>query len=285
MRPTRTHSALRALVALSRPRFWLYLGGTYLIGFAAGASRREDFLSPDFWIFLLYFMLPANLLLYGINDLCDRDTDRSNPKKGAEEHLLAAGEEGATRIGVLFALVAGLALMALPAPGTQRMLLAAFLVLSFAYSAPPLRLKARPFLDSLSNLLYALPAFLGYHQSAGHLPPTPVMLAGLLWTASMHLFSAVPDIRSDRDARLSTTATVLGQPGALLLCAVLWLACLVILVSNRILWPWSALAGVYVFIPVYVIVRPAALRRVYWLFPAINGLGGMLTFFVIGARL
>ena len=276
---------MRALVALSRPRFWLYLGGTYLIGFAAGASRREDFLSPDFWLFLLYFMLPANLLLYGINDLCDRDTDRSNPKKGAEEHLLAANEEGATRTGVVLALVAGLALMTLLASGTQRMLLAAFLLLSFAYSAPPLRLKARPFLDSLSNLLYALPAFLGYHQSAGHLPSTPVVLAGLLWTASMHLFSAVPDIRSDRDARLSTTATVLGQPGALLLCAVLWLACLVILVSNRILWPWSALAGVYVLIPAYVIARPTALRRVYWLFPTINGLGGMLTFFVIGARL
>jgi lycopene elongase/hydratase (dihydrobisanhydrobacterioruberin-forming) len=283
--PKRICSAAGAWLTLSRPRFWLYLGGTYLIGFAAGASRREDFLSPEFWAFLLYFLLPANLLLYGINDLCDRDTDARNPKKGAQEHLLSAEEDGTARTGVILALLAGLALMAILHSGTQRVLFAAFLVLAFAYSAPPLRLKARPFLDSLSNMLYALPAFLAYHQAAGRLPSVSVMLAGMLWTAAMHLFSAVPDSRSDREAGLSTTATVLGQRGALFLCLTLWASCLAILALNRVLWPWSILASVYVVIPAYVIFRPTALKRAYWLFPVVNGLGGMLAFFVLGARL
>lgn len=285
MAPTRARSVAGLWLALSRPRFWLYLGGTYLIGFAAGASRREALLSPQFWAFLLFFMLPANLFLYGLNDLSDRDTDLRNPKKGTEEHLMAVEELGTARSGVALALLAGLAAMALLSNGTQRMILSAFLLLSFAYSVPPLRLKARPALDSLSNILYALPAFFGYHQAAGRLPSIPVLLAAMLWTVSMHLFSAVPDIRSDREAGLFTTATVLGQRGALLLCLALWTACLAILLWNRILWPWSILAVIYVAIPVYVVARPAALRRAYWLFPTINGLGGMLVFFILGARL
>jgi len=236
-------------------------------------------------LFLLYFLLPANLFLYGVNDLYDRDTDPRNPKKGAEEHLLSNGEARIARAGVLGSLLIGIACLAALSAPVEWLLMAGFLFLSYAYSAPPLRFKARPLFDSLSNALYALPAFLGYHQAAGALPAAPVMLAGVLWTASMHLFSAVPDIRADRDAGLSTTATVLGQRGALLLCVGLWAACAGILVWQRILWPWSLLALAYVVVPAWVLLRPAQLRRAYWMFPAINGFAGMLTFFVLGARL
>ena len=70
------------LIKVIRPRFWLYIFGPYLVGLAAGASSRVDFLRFDALLFGLYFLFPANLLIYGINDIFDFETDRRNPKKG-----------------------------------------------------------------------------------------------------------------------------------------------------------------------------------------------------------
>ncbi len=80
------------LLKVSRWRFWLYLAGTYLVGFTIGVRDLNLLLTGWFWLHFLYFTLPANLLLYGINDLFDADSDASNPKKSAREHLLASAE-------------------------------------------------------------------------------------------------------------------------------------------------------------------------------------------------
>ena len=59
--------------SISRPRFWLYLGGTYLVGYSAGIQQLTDFSTPIFWLYLLFFLLIANVFLYGINDYADED--------------------------------------------------------------------------------------------------------------------------------------------------------------------------------------------------------------------
>ena len=73
------------LLKLSRYRFWLYLGGTYLTGFIIGANSLTHFTTGKFLLHLIYFMIPANILLYGINDLFDQDTDIFNHKKDDKE--------------------------------------------------------------------------------------------------------------------------------------------------------------------------------------------------------
>ena len=73
------------LLKLSRYRFWLYLGGTYLTGFIIGANSLTNFTTGKFLLHLIYFMIPANILLYGINDLFDQDTDIFNHKKEDKE--------------------------------------------------------------------------------------------------------------------------------------------------------------------------------------------------------
>ena len=78
----------RFLLKVSRPRFWLYVFGPYLVGLAAGASAREDFLQFKVFAFALYFLLPANLLIYGVNDIFDFETDKLNPKKQDYEILV-----------------------------------------------------------------------------------------------------------------------------------------------------------------------------------------------------
>ena len=78
----------RFLLKVSRPRFWLYVFGPYIIGLAAAADNQADFLRIENLIFAIYFLFPANLLIYGINDIFDFETDRLNPKKAEYEALV-----------------------------------------------------------------------------------------------------------------------------------------------------------------------------------------------------
>ena len=79
---------MTSIVNISRPRFWIYLFGSYLLGVVAGASSSADFVRFDSILFGLYFLLPANLLVYGVNDIFDFETDRLNPKKAGYEILV-----------------------------------------------------------------------------------------------------------------------------------------------------------------------------------------------------
>ena len=65
------------LLRVSRPRFWMYLLGPFMIALAATSLRPP----VEVWLLGLYLTLPANLLIYGVNDLFDVETDRLNPKK------------------------------------------------------------------------------------------------------------------------------------------------------------------------------------------------------------
>lgn len=277
-------AAARRLLRISRPRFWLYLGGTYLVGYTAGAEAAGDFARPAFWLLLAYFLLPANLYLYGVNDLADEDTDHFNPKKGTREHRLLRTERRTLALAVGASGALGLALLPLLPRTDARVFLLAFLVLGAAYSLPPPRLKARPFLDSASNVLYAMPAFLGFVQAGGGGVPIVAAVGAAAWTAAMHLFSAVPDIEADRAAGLRTTATVLGARPALALCAGLWAVAAgsaVWLLSGA--WvAWAAL--VYPAVALLVLARPVEAERVYWAFPYLNGLAGFGLFVVAASR-
>jgi lycopene elongase/hydratase (dihydrobisanhydrobacterioruberin-forming) len=268
---------IRKLLAISRPRFWLYLGGTYLVGFTAGAGGAASFLGAGFWLHLLYFLVPANVFLYGINDLFDEDTDRHNPKKGSREHRLLSPEKRAVAAAVGVSIALGiLLLLALPSWSARAFMLA-FLLLGAGYSVPPVRFKARPFLDFPSNVLYAMPGFLGYVLASGHLPPFVAVAGAACWTGAMHLFSAVPDIAADRSAGLATSATVLGARPSLVLCALLWS------VAAWSAWtlighPIAIAGAIYPLASLALVLRPQHVERAYWFFPWVNAGAGFLLF-------
>ncbi|HEX6279355.1 MAG TPA: hypothetical protein VFZ49_05000, partial [Pyrinomonadaceae bacterium] len=94
-------SDIRFILQVSRPRFWLYAFGPYLVGLAAAIATREDLVRLDAFLFGLYFLFPANLLIYGINDIFDWETDRLNPKKSEYEMLV--GPESHRRLAVWIA--------------------------------------------------------------------------------------------------------------------------------------------------------------------------------------
>jgi len=69
----------RLLFQISRPGLWLVFIWLYLWP----SGTRSDLLNtPMFWLGLLYCTLPLNLLVYGINDMVDTDTDMKNSRKG-----------------------------------------------------------------------------------------------------------------------------------------------------------------------------------------------------------
>ena len=81
----------RYLFTLSRPRFWFYLAGPVLVAAAFGAGKPVDLLDGRLIALFLYSLLPANVLLYGINDRYDQDVDAANPKKEDREARFKEG--------------------------------------------------------------------------------------------------------------------------------------------------------------------------------------------------
>lgn len=85
------------LLHISRPRFWHYVLWPMLIYFASSGLLDEIYASWSRWgtdwifhliiliIILGYFTLPANLWIYGRNDIADGDTDKFNSKKWTYE--------------------------------------------------------------------------------------------------------------------------------------------------------------------------------------------------------
>ncbi|MDQ3327897.1 MAG: prenyltransferase, partial [Chloroflexota bacterium] len=229
--------------------------------------------SWHFWWLFAWFTFPANLLLYGVNDVADYDTDQHNPKKVHDEALVYPEERAA-----LLRTIAALVLLAIPAlvRTNSRVVVAfaLFIVLALAYSLPPLRLKARPLLDSLSNVLYLTPMLVAWSYYSLRLPSVLLVVAGILWCGAMHAYSAIPDIASDRRAGLSTVATLLGRDGTLVLCAVLYLG------AALSVGLYDALSGIVLGVyPVLIGVQTLRARtRVsqwYRYFPVFNGLAGM----------
>lgn len=259
------------LLRVSRPRFWLYLAGPVVVGVAYAAETRSELFAPVAFALFAYFLVPANVFLYGVNDIFDRDVDATNPKKDDQE-VRYRGDD-TVPIAVAVTGLAGLAFLPLlPAAGAVAMV--AFLLLGAEYSAPPLRFKTHPGLDSLSNGLYVLPGVVAYAAIAGAPPPLLALAGGWLWAMAMHTFSAIPDIEPDRAAGIETTATRLGESRTYTYCGALWLAAAV---AFGLLHPF--LGAVFAFYPLFVAtiaLSDVRVDRAYWWFPVVNTVAGAL---------
>jgi 4-hydroxybenzoate polyprenyltransferase len=266
-------SRLGRLLHRSRPRFWLYLGGPALVGTVWGAGTPAAVRDPDVVALVAYFLVPANVFLYGVNDLFDAEIDRHNPKKDESGREVRFDADRDTGLTVVVAVAGLLALpFAFVLPSVGIVALGAFLLLAVEYSAPPLRFKTTPLLDSLSNGLYVLPAVVTYAAVSGHLPPFLAILGGWLWTMGMHTYSAIPDIAADEQGDIRTTATVLGADGALAYCIGCWLAAAVAM--GALASPLGILFAVYPLFGVAIAGLGLAYDRAYWWFPVLNGLSG-----------
>ena len=280
---------IKHVVHISRPRFWMYTVGPYILGTFATAPGYATFISARFWIYLLIFVVAANVLIYGVNDLADTDTDLHNDKKGSYEIRLQKQQRAATVVacgiafGALVVAVVGQSML-------TAVLMGIFLILSIGYSVPPLRFKARPVFDSVSNVLYAMPGFMAASIWAptSAIPLTAVA-ASWLWCMAMHTFSAIPDVTADKKAGLATTATWLGVRGSLIYCGLCWLGSAVLLgvTLSNVLYGviWAVTLGLaYLGMITSCFLRGASEKVAfnhYRIFPVINAAAGFGTTMVI----
>lgn len=251
------------------------MAGPVLVGLVYAAESPEELLSPFSFALFLYFLLPANLFLYGVNDYFDAEIDEENPKKENKE--VRYTDDPAVATAVVVSGVLGLALV--PSLSLNAAVwFAVFYALAVGYSAPPTRFKTVPFADSVSNGLYIVPGVVAYLSlnSAGSLPALAVGGAWL-WSMGMHTFSAVPDIEPDRSGGVETTATFLGERATLGYCGIVWLGSSVVFATVSV--PFAALLLVYPALAVTVAYTGFSVSRAYWYFPLINtGVGALVTF-------
>ncbi len=279
--------ALSKLWRLSRPRFWIYVFGPYIVGLLAGARRLADLQSPTVLLFGLYFLFPANILIYGVNDIFDYETDKDNAKK-TEYETLVMPHERAALWWVIALMNAPFLLLLSQVNRAARFTMLVFWFFSACYSAPPIRAKARPILDSAFNVLYILPGVFAFYVAGGAALSPGLVGAAWCWAMAMHAYSAVPDISADRSNRLSTVATLLGLRGTLWFCAALYAASA--LLSFRTLgWLSLGLGGVYLALTGRSLhaggdAGEAGVLRIYKVFPLANTLCGAALFRAIALR-
>ncbi len=267
----------REVLRISRPRFWLYEAATFgLVGTVAALQGFSFFADWRYWVFALYFLIPANILIYGINDIFDYETDKLNPKKGddAYEALVPPERQRSLWIWILATNIPFFFFVPLYTP----LMLSFFAFIFFAsfYSAAPIRAKAKPLIDSLFSAgHYVATGVFGYYLAGGTDFPLVGVIAGMCWAVAMHAYSAVPDIKADFQAGLHTIAIMIGAKRTIYLC---WFLYLLAAYLVRDIIPVASIIGAVTFS--YFMYRSTkattdgALFKLYTYFPLINTLIG-----------
>ena len=206
------------LVHISRPLLWVNTIGSTVVGL---------WLTGELWRWevvplLLWATLPFNLLIYGVNDIFDQETDAQNSRKGGLEGArIARTETRSIALAIVLLNLPFVLYFAVTMPPDALAWVVAYMLVFIFYSAPPLRFKARGALDSLSNAAYALPLVF-VPLAFGEQPVWAAALALMAWSVAKHTYDAIQDIEEDGEVGIRTTAVVLGVRGALLWSAAWW---------------------------------------------------------------
>jgi 4-hydroxybenzoate polyprenyltransferase len=273
-RPASPGFGLRDLVLASRPVSWINTGLPFL------AAAFEVVRGLDLAVVLgtIYFLGPYNLLLYGVNDLFDYESDIRNPRKQSLEGGLVAPSHGRTLwLAILATNIPFLVVLGAQGGPVAAAALVLTVAVALAYSAPPLRTKERPFLDSTTSALhFVLPAVCGFLLTGRALETLPWLTLGafMAWGFASHAIGAIQDIEYDRAAGIGSIATALGGR-ATAWVSLIGYAIAVVAVAT-IEQPWGIIAALtlaaYLLLPAMVLFRddePQA-RRAWRSFMQLN---------------
>jgi 4-hydroxybenzoate polyprenyltransferase len=226
---------LRALFLSSRPLSWVNTA----FPFAAAYLVTHGSVDLVFVVGTIYFLIPYNLAMYGINDVFDYESDLRNPRKGGVEGALP--DRRMHRPTILAAVVSNvpfLVFLVLVGSPLSWLVLAVSVFAVVAYSAPGLRFKERPFLDSvISSTHFVSPAVYGLVLADAVFTSQLWFLLGafFLWGIASHAFGAVQDVAADREGDVASIATVIGAKATVRLSVLAYLAAGILLIFTS--WP------------------------------------------------
>ena len=213
---------LKNLFVSSRPLSWVNTAFPFAAAYLLSGGNVVTLI-----IGTLYFLIPYNLAMYGINDVFDYESDLRNPRKGGVEGaVLDRSMHRPTLIAVAVTNIPFLVYLVAVGSPLSWLVLAVSIFAVVAYSAKGLRFKEKPFLDSLtSSTHFVSPAVYGLVLAGAVFSPPLWALLGafFLWGAASHAFGAVQDVIADREGGLASVATVIGARATVRISVVLYL--------------------------------------------------------------
>ncbi len=194
---------------VSRPGLWFATIWLYLLP----TSQMIDIWSSiPFWIGFFFVCFPLNFLVYGWNDIVDREIDLVNPRK---DSFLFGARGTVSQLDQLKWAIAGVHLICLPVllfytNWKMLLLFSGIIIINGLYNLPKNGLRSRPPLELLCQIGYLLVApFSILINDVSGLPWITYFYL-LLFAWQSHLIGEVMDITPDRAAGRKTTATVIG---------------------------------------------------------------------------
>ena len=215
---------LKKLFVSSRPISWINTAFPFAVAYFLTTG------TVDLTLVLgaFFFLIPYNLLMYGVNDVFDYESDLRNPRKGGIEGALLHPRYHSATLWIAFLFAAPFAIyLAVVGSFESNSWLALVLFSVIAYSIKGLRFKEIPFLDSITSALHFVgPMWFGLALAGAEVNQTILLVSGtfFLWGMASHAFGAVQDVRADREAGIGSVATVIGARATVYLALAMYLA-------------------------------------------------------------
>jgi 4-hydroxybenzoate polyprenyltransferase len=215
------------LVQVSRPILWPVLPLVYYLGLHAAGARLSTAAIAE----MLLLTLPMNLVGCGLNDIYDYESDRrSGRRRKVWGAIVRYGDRGLVWRAALAMVPLVIAGSLATHNGFNLAATCGLVLVAWAYSVPPMRLKERPPLDSLANGLgfFLLPFAMGYSLGADPraMPVKYYLLA--LSVCGIHALATAADYEADKAAGHRTLAVALGRRTAAVFALATFLAALLL---------------------------------------------------------
>ncbi len=225
----------------SRPISWINTAYPFAAAYFLVTGETD----LTFFVGTLFFLIPYNLLMYGINDVFDYESDLRNPRKGGIEGALLPKEIHRTVIwSAILSCVPFVAYLLLIGNLSSSLWLTLFIFTVIAYSAKHLRFKEKPLLDSITSashfvgpMVFALSLT---NQNLADPKLGAIIMAFMLWGMASHAFGAVQDVKADREGNIASIATYFGARATTRAALVMYLAAGFYLITLG--WPQNLVA-------------------------------------------
>ena len=247
---------MKALVSLfwsSRPVSWVNTAFPFFAAYLFVSERIDLTLILG----TLFFLIPYNFLMYGINDVFDYESDLRNPRKGGIEGALLDPKYHSLTIWASVGFAAVFVVYLLLVGSLEANLwLGLTLLAVLAYSVPKLRFKERPFLDSFTSAVHFVGPMVYGLVLAGSAITDPkvieVLIAFMSWGMASHAFGAVQDVRADREAGIKSVATQIGARNTVRFAFALYIVAALVVMTIG----WHGVVASLAVVPYLVIISP-----------------------------
>jgi chlorophyll synthase len=241
--PARRLPALKTCLELLKPVTWFAPIWAFMCGtVSSGASFAQH------WPLLIAGLLLAGPMVCGtsqaVNDWFDRHVDAINEPDRPIPSGRMPGRWG-LYIGIIWSGISLLLASFLGRWGFNAAVVA--LILAWAYSAPPLRLKRNGWWGNAAVAICyeGVPWFTGAAVMTGALPAPHIIIIALLYSLGAHGIMTLNDFKSiegDLKTGIRSLPAMLGAPGAAMLASVVMIVPQFAVIGAMLIWHHPATA-------------------------------------------